>query len=137
PAKTQKKDPEMKLTFINFYTRMFGNKNKNTADFEGNVRVLHLPGDNPRVNINVDAVVGGKMPAGAMYIRCDKLSVWTRPKPSGSKGWQAMYARGRAFVASPEFSGQADSVTYDEEKDTVTFNGGTGGTATLWKVDRP
>jgi len=75
------------------------------------------------------------MPPGAMYIRCDTLKVRTRPNPAGGKGWQMMHAEGRAFVASPEFSGQANTVDYDEEKDTVTFDGGRGGTAILWKQD--
>jgi hypothetical protein len=34
---------------------------------------------------------------------------------------------------APEFHGEAERVTYDEEKDQVIFDGGTNGTATLWK----
>jgi hypothetical protein len=126
----------MKITFIEFQTRMMGFKKKNMAIFDGNVRVLHLPGDDPRMNINMDKVIGEKLPPGGMFIRSQKLRVLTRPNPAGGKEWQEMHASGRAFVASPEFSGQAESISYDEEKDQVIFDGGKNGTATLWKQER-
>ena len=48
-----------------------------------------------------------------------------------------MLAKGRVIVISNEFSGEAERVTYDEEKDQVIFDGLEGGTATLSKFDGP
>jgi len=73
-----------------------------------------------------------KLPEGALYLRCDTLEVRSRPLPSG-KANQEMVATGRVTVTSNEFHGEADRVSYDEEKDQVIFDGGRGGEATLTK----
>jgi LptA/(LptD N-terminal domain) LPS transport protein len=125
----------MKLTYVQFHQRMYGNNHTNTVKFYTNVRVLHMPGDNPRIEIDLDEIFAKRrLPKGAMYMRCDQLHVYQRPREKG-RPTQEMEARGRVSVEAEEFSGKADRVIYDEEKDQVIFDGGDS-LATLYKVDR-
>jgi lipopolysaccharide export system protein LptA len=126
------KDPngDMKLTYVNFCSRMHGFRKENRAIFWTNVRVLNLPSNNPRMEIDLDKMLG-KLPEGALYLRCDVLEVRSRPLASG-KANQEMVATGRVTVTSNEFHGEAGRVSYDEEKDLVIFDG-QGGMASLTK----
>src|SRR5207253_6212333 len=89
-----------------------------------------LPSNDPRMEIDLAKMLE-KLPEGALYLRCDRMEVLSRPLPSG-KSNQEMEATGRVSVTSNEFHGEAERVTYDEEKDQVIFDG-TGGVATLTK----
>jgi hypothetical protein len=131
-APTNKKE-EPKLTYVSYYARMNGYRKNHLAIFYTNVRVLHLPSDNPHMEIDLDKILGKQsLPEGSMYMRCDKLKVFSRPHGTG-KSTQVMEADGRVSVMAPEFHGEAERVTYDEEKDQVIFDGGSNGTSTLWK----
>jgi hypothetical protein len=132
PVKPKKED--MKLTCVSFQARMNGYRKTNMAIFYTNVRVLNFPSNNPRMEVDFGKMLA-KLPEEAMYLRCDQLKVWSRPRPGG-KASQEMEAIGRVTVTSNEFHGQADRVTYDEEKDQVIFDGGPGGVATLTKFDK-
>jgi hypothetical protein len=114
------------------------------AVFYTNVRDLHVPlsalkkkptdREDPRVEIDLDDVLK-EMPEGAVYLRCDRLQVLSRPR-EGGKASQEMEATGRVNVTSTDFHGQAERVTYDEEKDQVIFDGGEAGVATLTKMPK-
>jgi lipopolysaccharide export system protein LptA len=45
-----------------------------------------------------------------------------------------MKASGRALVQGPDFWGRAETVTYNEEKDQLIFDGGANGMATLARI---
>ena len=129
-------DDTLKLTYVSYFTRMNGYQKKNLAIFYTNVRVLHMPAEDPRIEIDIDRLLEKDLPPGAMYLRCDQLKVFSRPRADG-KSLQEMEARGRVSISSREFSGMADFVSYNEAKDQVIFDGGDGGVATLYKVKRP
>jgi hypothetical protein len=132
-APPAKKKEEPKLTYVSYYARMNGYRKNHMAIFYTNVRVLHLPADNPHMEIDLDRILGKQLlPEGSMYMRCDKLKVFSRPHGTG-KATQVMDAEGRVSVVAPEFHGEAERVSYDEEKDQVIFDGGSNGVATLWK----
>jgi len=121
----------MKLTYVNFQNSMYANSRTNTAIFWGNVRVLNLPSDNPQMEIVFETMLE-KMPKDAMYLSCDQLTVLNR----GDKGHsqQEMLARGRCIIQATEYWGNADTITYNENKDQVILDGGENGLAVLYKV---
>ena len=127
-------DQEMKLTYVQFLKSMYANSKTNTAIFLENVRVLHMPGDDPNVEIDLDSMLD-RLPKGAMYLRCDRLDVFSRGEKG--KGQQEMLAKGRCIVQAQEFWGRAQTVTYNEAKDQVIFEGSDDGPAVLYKVDPP
>jgi len=131
PATTKSDQPA--LTYVTFQQRMSGDNKTKTAHFYVNVRVLHMPSNNPRQVIDLEKLLEKPLAKGVLYIRCDRLTVLTREAP-GTKTYQEMRARGRVSVQAEDFSGSAAVVTYDEEKDQVIFDGTQGGVATLYKM---
>jgi lipopolysaccharide export system protein LptA len=133
------KQPEgRKLTHVSFFQRMYANKKTNLAIFYMNVRALHMPCEDEEVarrGIDLDKVLGRGLPQGAMFLRCDRLEVLSRAKEKG-KTYQEMKAEGRVSVQSDDFSGQAERVVYEEEKEQVIFDGGEGGVAVLYKASK-
>jgi hypothetical protein len=126
---------EMKMTYVSFLKRMDASSKTNTANFWEYVRVLNFPCDDPHREIDLDAMLATELPAGAMYMRCDRLKVRDRKVQGRSN--QEMEAHGRVRVQAREFWAEAAEVDYNEAKDQVVFRGGPGGLATLSKVARP
>ncbi len=135
-AKAAKSKMPFKMTYVMYHRRMYANDQSNTVKFYSNVRVLYSPVANRHVEVNLAKVLAGNIPDGAMYIRSDVLELYRRPKAQGKPN-QELNATGRVSVRAREFYGTADKMTYNEEKDQVIFEGGTGSTATLFKRGRP
>lgn len=121
-------EEEMKLTRITYFGRMFGNNNTRTAFFYENVEVVNVPSDNPNLAIDMD-----KLPEGAVFMRCDKLKVYTH-KDAAGKSFQEMEARGKALVQSKEFRGRADAIKFDESKDLVILEGSETNPAICYRI---
>ena len=98
-----------KLTCIKFDGRMRGQNRTKIATFIGPVRVAHAPTNDPNLIINPD-----KLPPGAFTLSCQKLEVGSEEK-NGRRS-TTMVAEGRADIYAPDFSGQADTIKYDESK---------------------
>lgn len=126
-------EQEMKLTHVQFLKNMYANSKTNTAIFLENVRVLHMPADDPNMEIDLDVILD-RMPEGAMYLRCDRLDVFSRGEKG--RGQQEMLAKGRCLVQARKFSGRAHTVTFNEAKDQIIFEGGDDGPAVVYKVER-
>jgi len=132
PGAAKPADPDqLKLTRVDFGGTMYANSKTNAASFRRNVRVIHLPVDDPLADIDIDVTLA-KLPEGAMYLSCNQLNVFTRQEKG--KNYQEMHASEQAVVQSREFWGRAASIHFDESKDQVIFDGGPGGTATLYKA---
>jgi lipopolysaccharide export system protein LptA len=99
------------------------------------VRVLNFPCDNPKIKVDIDEMLE-KLPEGGIYLRCDQLEVLNHAV-KGARAHQEMTAVGHVTVQSDKVTGRAAKVTYNEEKDQLIFDGGEGGTATLYKVETP
>jgi lipopolysaccharide export system protein LptA len=132
-----------KLTYIVFRNRMYANNRTNKAVFWGGVRVLNLPCTDPLVDLDLDTLPD-HLPKDSMYLTCDQLTVLRTPVqkrlPDGKMGpgyEQEMTAEGRVVVQAPEFWGRANTVTFNEDKDQIIFDGGEDGLATLYKRDVP
>jgi hypothetical protein len=135
---------EWKLTLIH-YSRLMTADNKNrTATFwgdGGDVKVLHVPWDKTQATkeINFDKTVD-KMPPGGLYLRCDRLTVYSRL--DNTRKGQELDAIGRVNVKArdakgQEFWGNADLVHFDEEKDQVIFEGVEGSKVRLYLREAP
>jgi lipopolysaccharide export system protein LptA len=120
-------EPVMKLTRVQFQGKMFADNRKRTAKFFDNVRVVHAPGDDPEKQVDLD-----KLPPGGMFLKSETLEVYTFTE--GGKSTQEMEARGRAYVQTPEFYGQADVIKYVESKDMVILEGTDDNPAILYKL---
>ncbi len=70
-------EEEMKLTYISFGKSMQANNRTNKANFWENVRVLNMPSDDPKKDIDLDTMLRN-MPRDAFYLSCDHLQVLTR-----------------------------------------------------------
>lgn len=121
PARRDPSKEILKLTRIGYRDRLYANNRTRTAIFYGDVRVVHLPADNPDLKIDLD-----KPPPGLLYMTCEKLTVFTDAAKA-----QQMEAQVRVLVQSQEFWGRADVVRYDESKDQIIFIGSEGNPATL------
>jgi hypothetical protein len=129
PAKPADED-QLKLTRVEFGKTMYANSQTNYASFRSNVRVIHLPVEDALEDVNIDVVLA-KLPEGALYLSCNRLEVYTRQEKG--KNYQEMHATEQAVVQARDFWGRAASIHFDESKDQVIFDGGPGGTATLYK----
>jgi lipopolysaccharide export system protein LptA len=132
PAKPA--EPEMKLTCVFFLTRMFANSRSNRAVFIDNVRVVHVPSEDPKLKVDPDAP---ELPKGGLYLRSDWLEVQTIKPEAPGKPYQIMTAKNHVFVQSQEFYARADKMHYDESKDQIILEGGDNSVATLYKIRRP
>lgn len=127
-------EPGLKMTYVSFQKSMYGNNKSNTASFLEGVRVLNFPSEDPNVEIEIETILD-HMPMGALYLKCDKLDVLSRPDNGAVR--QEMRARGHVVVQSREFSGTAELVTYEEAKGQVIFHGSPTAPAVLFRQLRP
>lgn len=141
PARPVGPDDEWKLTLINYYERMSADNKNRTANFWDEVKVLHVPWDRDKPDgpVDLDRLID-KLPPGGIYLRCDRLTVYSRLEQE--RRGQQMDALGRVEVKATDAKGQtfwgnADEVHFDEEKDQVIFVGREGGRARLYLVEAP
>jgi lipopolysaccharide export system protein LptA len=127
-------EQEMKLTIIRYSDRLHANNKMQIATFSGHIDVMHLPADSPDQKFDVN-----KPPAGFMRLRCDEsLEVFTRlgPAPGGKqRSYQNLTAHGNVKFDSDEYTGTASHVKYEEEKETVIFQGDRENPAVLFKLE--
>ena len=131
-----KADGQMKLTYISYGGdvgggSMYVNTKTNRATFLQNVRVLNMPCDDPNIEIDFDVILN-RMPEGAMYLKSDQLDVFDHGDKKKSQ--QEMYAKGHVLVQAKDFYGHANTMTYNEAKDQIIFEGGPNGLAILYKI---
>jgi lipopolysaccharide export system protein LptA len=132
PSKTPKADDEFKLTWIRYLQRLQVDNGRRTAKFYKGVEVLHLPKDDPGLNLEFSKIVD-RLPKGAVYLRCDRLDVYSSKNAEG-RTVQEFTARDRAEVQAEEFSGRANVIKFDEAKETVVFEGTQGAMAELYRI---
>jgi lipopolysaccharide export system protein LptA len=125
-------DQEMKMTYVSFMKLMKASSLTNTADFWESVRVLNLPCDDPHREIDLDTILASELPAGAMYMRCNRLKVLS--EQVRGKTHQQMEAQGQVEVQAREFWARSDHMTYNEAKDQIIFTGEGDNQAVLAKV---
>ena len=106
---------------------MFVNNKTRTAKFYDDVRVTHVPSGDPDLKLNPD-----KLPMGALHLKCQVLEVYTRTE--AGREVREMEARGKTYVQTPEFYGQADVVKYVESKEMVIFEGSASSPAVLYRL---
>src|SRR5262249_7255196 len=112
----------------------FANSRSNRAVFIDNVRVVHVPSEDPKLKVDPDAP---ELPKGGLYLRSDWLEVQTIKPEAPGKPYQIMTAQNHVFVQSQEFYARADKMHYDESKDQIILEGGDNSVATLYKIRRP
>ena len=143
-----KDDDAMKLTYVSFGKTMYANSKTNTAKFMENVRVLNMPCEDPKMEIDLDNLLvelaKGTLPSGTMYIKSDLLEVLNHPQTiKGADGTitqkasNEMLAHGRVLVQGESYYGKADSVKFNEAKDQIIFDGGDDGMAMLFRKATP
>jgi hypothetical protein len=127
----RKKAEETKMTCIWFQRRMDANNQTNMAYFWEKVRVLNLPCDRPDREMNLDVILAGDLPEGAMYLSCSRLKVLDRP--SNGKPNKQMEAHENVYAQGREFWARCGSLYYNQAKDQIILEAGTRGTATLYR----
>jgi hypothetical protein len=126
PPKNPNANEELKFTRVDFKGRMFGTNKPGVryAKFYEDIDVYNQPGDDPDVRVNPN-----QPPKDGFYMRCDRLHVSTVERDG--KTTQFMIAEHNCFFRTPEFYGNADSIKYDESKETILFE---GNPTTLFKL---
>lgn len=119
PGAAPPAETEMKLTVVNFTTKMMA-KDKGAvykeATFYDATHVIHVPTDNPEL-----AVERHKLPPRAVLLTCkEKLVVWTH-KPGNDPPQQFMHAYGDAYLQNREYDGWGEVITYEGKR--VVFQG--------------
>ncbi|MFL5245588.1 MAG: hypothetical protein ACJ8FY_26125 [Gemmataceae bacterium] len=125
---------EMKITYVKFSGWMRADNIKHTATFLDDVKVLHMPANNPDVKIDIEKILNA-MPANAFYLQSDRLDVISIEEKG--KTTKEMTAKGRVTVDGENYSGRAAVVTYNEAKEQIIFQGGANGMARLYKYKGP
>lgn len=110
---------EMKLTRIRFQGRMQGHTKDRWAKFFDDIRVVHIPTDNPLTVVNEN-----RLPQNSFTMRCKQLVARTRME--AGKSIATMSAIGKAEIVSETFSGRADQIDYDDGKDQQVIFKSTG-----------
>jgi hypothetical protein len=121
-------EEEMKLTWVRYDHKLSVFNETRVATFWKNVEVLHLPADTPALHQNLNQLIN-KLPPRALYLKCDMLKVFSEDR--GAKKNHVLRAENRATVQFDNFYGQADTITYNEEKQQVIFEGSKGSPAVL------
>jgi hypothetical protein len=133
-------DEEMKLTIVQFGEKMWAEDFRKRAKFWTNIRVVHLPADRPNLPVDLRE---GDIPKGAIYMEArDTLEVFsTMQREKNAEGkevdveYQEMIAIGNVRVRKQgEFFGDADKVTYSEQKGTLIFYGSEKNPAVLHRL---
>src|SRR5262249_33210183 len=137
PGKTSRDKPagsnpkeEMKLTRVQYLGRMLANNKQRLVTFTARVDVYHLPAE--RHDVAIDTT---RLPPSCLHMRCEELKVLGKQPESRSS--QVMIARGRAEVQAQEFFGRAETISYDEGKDQMIFDGGQSSQADLYQMQGP
>jgi lipopolysaccharide export system protein LptA len=120
-----KEEGETKLTLIDYEGRMYANKRQGIARFFDKVVLIHLPSDDPNLQIDHN-----HLPPGYLYMSCETLEVLKSKLPDG-RTYQEMRAYKKVGIEAQEFSGNADVVKYDESKEQVILEGSDGNLAIL------
>jgi hypothetical protein len=130
-ADVKNDESEMKLTHVEFEGNMVGYKEKGLVIFTGQVKVTHLPSEDPDIKIDPD-----KLPQDAMWVECDRLKVLNY-KVNEQQSVQIFEALQRVRVKGRGYHGQADKLTYEESKDLLTLEASEGNVARLYRQTRP
>ena len=122
------KEREMKLTRIEFKGSMFSNtKNaQKNAIFRDAVEVFNVPAEAFEIALDAD-----NLPKNGFYLRCETLEVQSRKV--GDRTIQAMVAKQQVYFKNREIYGRCDTLTFDEETDTIIFHAEPGGLVDLNK----
>ena len=130
-----KGEDQTKITYISYGTEvnhghMYVNTKTNSATFFQNIQVVNMPCDDPNIEIDFDVLLN-RLPEGALYMKSDRLDVFDHGDKKKSQ--QEMYAKGHVLVQAKDFYGHANTMTYNEAKDQIIFEGGENGLATLYR----
>jgi lipopolysaccharide export system protein LptA len=126
-----KPQEEFKLTVVSFGGRVRMLNAKRTAWFYDDVEVIHLPTED--WNLRPDP---NRLPAGALHLRCGKLSVYSGSKDAAGRAAQQMEARVKATVEVDGYLGRADVIKFDEREQKVIFEGSADNPAHLYRITR-
>ena len=138
---------ELKLTRVYYTGRLHADNKQRIATFYDEVKVYHLPADDPDIRIDE-----AHPPAGCMILRSKMLKVSSQSLPNGQKN-QRMQATGQVRIQgrsrpnpgagagnsgndSPDYWGDAQILTFDEGSDWIILDGGEG-YAHLYRVLAP
>src|SRR5262249_2384019 len=115
-----KQDQEMKLTVVNFGSRMWANNQTHLVIFSDDIDVVHFATEDKDAKPDLD-----HLPPDAIYLRCsDQLKLLNRPE--GGKSNQELEGIGRVECRTRDYVAQCEKVTYHEAKDQLIFYGGDG-----------
>src|SRR5262249_55484143 len=106
-------EQELKLTRVQYGSRMMADNVNKTVTFFDEVEVVHLPTNDIDLAIDVD-----NLPAGGMHLMCETLKVRSERDSTG-KTLQTMEAQKRVRIFAEDFSGRADVMKFDEAKDQL------------------
>lgn len=113
---------ELQLTRVLYSGKLHADNKQRIATFYSehtdDVEVYHGPADDPDIPIDK-----AHLPPGFMYLRCKVLKVKSDSLPNGQKN-QRMLATGQVRIRSSDFSGDAQSVKFDEGNDWIILDGG-------------
>jgi len=127
---------EMKLTRVEYRERMLADKKARKTIFLGDIEVVHLPADNPDIEIDTN-----KIPEGGFFLKCtNRLEMYTtsgRNRKNLPVQYQNMLAQGSVTVRGTDFAGTASEITYEEEKETILLKGTQESPAVLQKFEVP
>jgi hypothetical protein len=94
--------------------------------------VLSLPASHPNLSVDLDLILAGELPEGAMYLTCDRLEALEAPR-EGEKGVnQEFRALGRVFVQGRDYYARCEVLDFNRFKNQIILDGGDG-RAALYK----
>ena len=121
PGTVKPKDLGLKLTWVRFTERMKANQIAKTAVFNGQTEAVYIPAT------DIDAKVDkSHLPEDGFSIECLKRLEMSTTKgvvKGVEKTYQNLNAEGDVIVRGQYFVGASEKVKYEEEKETIIFEG--------------
>jgi hypothetical protein len=133
--------PQLMLTRVEFQSRMFSTQpdpevKTRKSTFHGNITVVHVPAPLPVPADNLDVAVElGKLPQGAMHVKCKILLVVDKQLP-GNRPAKYMEAKDNVYCRTNDVYSQSAEAAFDDQSDLLTLRGSPGAPALLYQPSK-
>ena len=127
--------PGISFIQVNFDGEMQIQSEQKKMDIRGRVRSVYSPVQNWTQTFNPDQTT--RMAPGGVYLNCEHLQMAQWSPRNNTKPTTEMIATGNTRIRSDMFESSSDRVSYNQQTDTLTFDGTPRSDAKLWVKKTP
>ena len=131
PAANQQEAPQLIYLRVAFQGGIEGNIQKRQVDFVDRVQGIYGPVT--RWNERIEVANPRMLPANALMMHCDRLSVFQIMRRFNNGLPIEIAATGKVAVEGAQFAAKAHRMSYDQAKGQIVLEGDGRTDATLWR----